>query len=139
MQKKIRPIKDQDQSDDKENQSEPNDKIIDEKSDGGFEDSLNLKTWTETHSKNVTIIKEKLEKLNNVIQKHTTEDNFWTIEIERANGEGNLFLGKKSKLHQFGEMCKDPTNQKCQVKKEDDLQTAWCFRQSKYSLTELIG
>ena len=74
MQKKIRPIKDQDQSDDKENQSEPNDKIIDEKSDGGFEESLNLKTWTETHSKNVTIIKEKLEKLNNVIQKHTTEE-----------------------------------------------------------------
>ena len=75
MQKKIRPIRDQDNSDNKENQSEPNDKIIDEKScDDGFEDSLNLKTWTETHSKNVTIIKEKLDKLNNVIQKNPTEE-----------------------------------------------------------------
>ena len=70
MQKKIRPIRDQDNSDNKENQSEPNDKIIDD----GFEDSLNLKTWTETHSKIVTIIKEKLDKLNNVIQKNPTEE-----------------------------------------------------------------
>ena len=75
MQKKIRPIRDQDNSDNKENQSEPNDKIIDEKSSNdGFEDSLNLKTWTETHLKNVTIIKEKLDKLNNVIQKNPTEE-----------------------------------------------------------------
>ena len=75
MQKKIRPIRDQDNSDNKENQSEPNDKIIDEKScDDVLEDSLNLKTWTETHSKNVTIIKEKLDKLNNVIQKNPTEE-----------------------------------------------------------------
>ena len=75
MQKKIRPIRDQDNSYNKENQSEPNDKIIDEKTcNDGFEDSLNLKTWTETHSKNVTIIKEKLDKLNNVIQKTPTEE-----------------------------------------------------------------
>ena len=75
MQKKIRPIRDQDG--DKENQSEPIDKIIDEKCEDGSEDlknSLNLETWTQIHSKNVTIIKEKLDNLNNVIQKNSTEE-----------------------------------------------------------------
>jgi len=130
MQKKIRPIRDEDQSDNKENQSELN-KINEITNDGrndGIEDfkmSLNLETWSLTHSKNVTIIEEKINNLNNVIQKNPTEDNFWTIEIERVNGEGNLFLSKKSKLNQFGEMCKDPTNQKFQVKKEDDLKAFW--------------
>jgi len=28
-------------------------------------------------------------------------------------------------LNQFGEMCKDPTNQKFQVKKEDDLKVRY--------------
>lgn len=75
MQKKIRPIRDQDG--DKENQSEPIDKIIDEKCEDGLEDlvnSLNLETWTQIHSKNVTIIKEKLDNLNNIIQENSTEE-----------------------------------------------------------------
>ena len=75
MQKKIRPIRDQDG--DKENQSEPIDKIIDEKCEDESEDfkiSLNLETWTQIHSKNVTTIKEKLDNLNNVIQKNSTEE-----------------------------------------------------------------
>jgi len=148
MQKKIRPIRDEknqreeNSGDNKENQKEnhsskslnpPESDQSDIKSDiqsdvnqsEAFIDSLNLNMWTETHSKTVTIIKEKLDKLNNVIQDNKTEDNFWTIEIERVNGEGNLFLSKKSKLNQFGEMCKDPTNQKFQVQKEDDLKAFW--------------
>ena len=67
--------------------------------------------------------------------------NFWTIEIERVNGEGTLFLGKKSKLNQFGEMCKDPTNQKFQVKKEDDLKVRIlkCVFNKQYSFEGFLG
>ena len=46
---------------------------------------------------------------------------YWTTEIDRTNGEGALFLGKKSKLNQFGDMCNDPKNPKFNVQKEDDL------------------
>ena len=63
MQKKIRPIRDQDG--DKENQSEPIDKIIDEKCEDESEDfknSLNLESWTQIHSNNN--IKEKLDILS---------------------------------------------------------------------------
>ena len=68
MQKKIRPIRDQDG--DKENQSEPIDKIIDEKCEDGSEDlknSLNLETWTQIHSKNVTIIKVWMKNMYTII------------------------------------------------------------------------
>ena len=48
--------------------------IIDEDESEDFKNSLNLETWTQIHSKNVTIIKEKLDNLNNVIQKNSTEE-----------------------------------------------------------------
>jgi len=46
--------------------------------------------------------------------------------LERIKGEGALFLGKKSKLTQFGNICEDPTNDNFKVEKENDIKVS-CY------------
>ena len=83
--------------------------------------NLNLIFWIDVHQRHTTQIKQLLDGLNRATEANKTTSDYWTVEIDRTNGEGTLFLGNKSKLNQFGKMCNDPTNDKYKVEKEDDL------------------
>jgi hypothetical protein len=86
---------------------------------------FNLKHWTQVYNKHLNQIKEKTEKIQSISSQFPTNDEFWITELERAKGESALFIGKKSKLTQFGIICKDPTNDKFKVEKEDDIKAFW--------------
>jgi len=88
-------------------------------------DTLNLSYWKEIHQKQIQQIEQLLADITQATNDHPTKSDFWTTEIDRTNGEGVLFLGKKSKLNQFGDMCNDPKNAKFNVQKEDDLKAFW--------------
>ena len=90
-------------------------------------DTLNLIHWKQVHRSHVEQIEQLLENLKVETQKNTTQEEYWTTEIDRCNGEGQLYLGKKSKLTQFGDMCEDPQNAKYNVQKEQDLQVENIF------------
>jgi len=87
--------------------------------------NLNLIFWIDVHQRHTTQIKQLLDGLNRATEANKTTSDYWTVEIDRTNGEGTLFLGNKSKLNQFGKMCNDPTNDKYKVEKEDDLKAFW--------------
>lgn len=101
--------------------------LNDQKDENSLEKKLNLKYWKEHQSSQKKVVETMVNKLKGQDKTNTSMGPFWEEHLRVLTAEGELLLGRKSRLHKFLLMLEKPLDVEggLGITSEDDLICYW--------------